>query len=64
MRKSAPLLSLLLVMIPARHEQGLHSSRARQQSDWHPTLPVEGMPSEITTHAKLHPDWLEIRVTS
>jgi hypothetical protein len=44
MRKSAPLLSLLSVMIPARDEQGLHSSRARQQWDRQPTLPVEGMP--------------------
>jgi CDP-paratose 2-epimerase len=41
----------------------LDSSRAMRQWDWQPTVPVEEILNEIATHAKLHPDWLEICVT-
>jgi CDP-paratose 2-epimerase len=41
----------------------LDSSKAKQQWDWQPTVPVEEILNEIATHAKLHPDWLEICVT-
>jgi len=40
----------------------LDSSKAMQQWDWQPTVPVEEILNEIATHAKLHPDWLEICV--
>jgi nucleoside-diphosphate-sugar epimerase len=42
----------------------LDSSKALQQWDWQPTVPVEEILNEIATHAKLHTDWLEICVTS
>jgi CDP-paratose 2-epimerase len=40
----------------------LDSSKATQQWDWRPKVPVEEILNEIATHAKLHPDWLEICV--
>jgi CDP-paratose 2-epimerase len=40
----------------------LDSSKAMQQWDWQPTVPVEEILNEIAAHAKLHPDWLEICV--
>jgi CDP-paratose 2-epimerase len=41
----------------------LDSSKAMQQWNWQPTVPVEEILDEIATHAELHPDWLEICVT-
>ena len=41
----------------------LDSSKAIQQWDWRPTVPVEEILNEIAAHARLHPDWLEICVT-
>jgi CDP-paratose 2-epimerase len=42
----------------------LDSSKAMQQWDWQPAVSVEEILSEIATHAKLHPHWLEICVIS
>lgn len=38
-------------------------SFAGSRWDWQPTVPVAEILNEIATHAKLHPDWLEICVT-
>jgi CDP-paratose 2-epimerase len=38
----------------------LDATKANQQWDWRPTVPVEQILEQIALHAEAHPEWLEV----
>ena len=38
----------------------LDATKANQQWDWRPTVPVEQILEQIAQHAEAHPEWLEV----